>query len=137
MIALEYQFGLTNGLACTNSVTVTVIGSQLRAAHTPSTLLAAMPYTISSRELNDPLIEKVVLHTFNKFRAPIEHADGTFGESKSKWKKTAQTLKSKYGLEVSSDLLKRNRVSVSVRLLEIATTTRCNVQDYHVDGASL
>ena len=58
------------------------------------------------RDLNSDPIRKAVLHTYNKFRAPIVGADGNPTASKLKYKQTAQALSLGYGLIVQPSFLK-------------------------------
>jgi hypothetical protein len=63
--------------------------------------------------LSDPLVRRVVLHVFNKHRAPIKHEDGREQPSKKKYVRTQHDLLEQYGLNVPRELLKSKGVSHS------------------------
>lgn len=67
-----------------------------------------MPQPLTS--ISDPVVKRIVLHVFNKTRAPIEHraADGTvtFTQAKTKYTKPVETLLAQYGLEIQSTTIK-------------------------------
>lgn len=77
------------------------------------------------RDLSCPLMTKVLLHTYNKNRAPVQGADGKLSASKLKNTGTAKALAIRYGLIVQPQFLKNNVVRSAARVQEVGGSSPC------------